>query len=231
MISGRRSDQALRQIRALIYEGKLAPGARLPSERGLAELVGVSRPILREALNTLEATGYIERRQKSGNYLCTAIPHAVRKPIDEGLDAKLLPFSDVIDLRKALEAWAAEQAARRPGRASVKALQEQMRIMKRTASFRTHAEFARYREADLAFHQVIARMTGNMVYIHLFDFLANLVRRSIVLSKSLVRTRFAQENLLRHGAILRAIERRDPEAARAAMNDHFALVERRLKQP
>src|SRR5687767_10823821 len=69
-LSQRRSDEALRQVLDLIFQGKLPPGSRLPAERELAELIGVSRNTLRDALNKLEARGYLERRDRSGNYVC-----------------------------------------------------------------------------------------------------------------------------------------------------------------
>jgi GntR family transcriptional repressor for pyruvate dehydrogenase complex len=223
----KRSDEARRQILSLIHDGKLAPGAKLPSERRLAETVGVSRPILREALHALETMGYIDRREKSGSYLCTAVPSDLRARIEKA-DPRLLPFSEVIEVRKVLETWAAERAAEAPERADVDELRSCVRAMVRHSALRDAEEFARYREADLAFHQVLARMSGNVLFIHLFGFLADLVRRSITLSKRLVRSHFAEENLARHRAVLDAIERRDPAAARAAMQAHFALVERQV---
>ena len=228
--SRRRSDEASRKVLALVQKGKLAPGARLPSERQLALSLGISRPILREALNVLEAMGYIDRRSKSGNYLCTTIPDSVRGRIGQDLGTKLLPFSDVIELRKALETWAVERAAEAPAKASLDALRACLATMEQWARTRREDEFHKYREADLAFHEIVARMTGNMVYIHLFDFLADLVRRSIHLSKELVTSRFVEDNLARHQRIFDAIARHDTDAARAAMQEHFQLVEKHLSR-
>jgi GntR family transcriptional regulator, transcriptional repressor for pyruvate dehydrogenase complex len=233
----RRSEQALRHIMALILEGQLSPGSRLPSERQLAETVGVSRPILREALNTLEARGYIDRRSKSGNYLCTAIPHSVRERIDLDLEAKLLPFQDVIELRKGLETWAVQKAAtqaRAEGadRAFLGDLELCLRTMERIAAkapeARRDEDFQRYQEADLEFHKVIARMTKNVVYIHLFDYLVNLVRRSITVTREIVQEHFFDENNARHRTIYEAIETGDVGKAVLAMGSHFELVEQNL---
>lgn len=227
--AARRSEQALEHVLDLVRKGKLAPGARLPSERALAEEIGVSRPMLREALNTLEAMGYLDRRSKSGNFLLTAIPHAVTDPIDRGLDARLLPFADVIELRRALEGWAVEKAAAGGGRAELERLRACVEAMEAAGELRDDAEAERYREADLEFHRVLARMTGNLVYVHLFDFFAQLVRRSVQLSRTVVRGRFTDENIARHRAVLEALEARDPRRARAAMDAHFSLVEKHLR--
>lgn len=57
------SDEVVNQVKALIIEGKLKPGDRLPPERELIKQFGVSRPSLREALNSLVATGFLEATQ------------------------------------------------------------------------------------------------------------------------------------------------------------------------
>ena len=111
-IGMRRSDETFRQIVAMIFEGQFSPGSPLPAERELAEMLSVSRPTLREALNRLEAKGFVDRRSKSGNYVCTAIPTSVREPIDEVLENNLMPLSDMIDVRKILEVWAVEKAVK-----------------------------------------------------------------------------------------------------------------------
>lgn len=227
-ISGRRVDQALRQVMALIHEGQLPPGARLPAERQLAEAVGVSRPILREALNRLEAKGLIERRSKSGNYVCTAVPHHVSGAVKQQADDTLISLSDVVELRRVMEGWAVERAAHRPDRKALAELRVLLKTMQATAGFRRDEDFRRYQEADLAFHQVIARMARNLLYVHLLDLFAELVRRAIAASKLLVTEEFPLENLARHKAILEALEARDPGRARAAMEHHFALLEERL---
>jgi GntR family transcriptional repressor for pyruvate dehydrogenase complex len=228
----RRSDEAARRILALVKQHKLAPGARLPSERDLAEEIGVSRPILREALHGLAAMGYIDRRSKSGNYMCTALPDSLRERLDaergQHRGEQVLPFADVLELRKVLEVWAVERVASSSAARAVAAMRKHLQTMRRhTLGVES---FEAYQEADLAFHGVLAEATGNMAYGHLFAFLTDLVRRSIALSRHVVSTDFLRENLARHQAILDALEARDPAAAKSAMQAHFALIERHLRR-
>ena len=60
------TDKIVDQLEDLIKEGKLAPGNRLPSERQLIDILGVGRSSLREALNKLEAMGYVEIKKRKG---------------------------------------------------------------------------------------------------------------------------------------------------------------------
>ncbi len=226
--SGRRSDEVLGQIVGLIFEGRLSPGDRLPAERELAEQLGVSRPTLRDAINRLEVRGYIERRSKSGNYVCTAVPQSLREPIEDIVDASVVGFRDILDIRKALELWAVERAASSPTKKAIATLEECLKIMKSNAGFRTDDQFARHSEADSKFHQTIAEMAENPIYTHLFHFFANLIRRSIVISRQLMPDDFAAQNIGVHEQILKAIKGKDMTKAKEAMAAHFRFVEEHL---
>ena len=204
----RRSDQAFQQILAVIFEGRLSPGSRLPGERELTETIGLSRTTLRDALNRLEARGYINRRSKSGSFVCTSLPQPFREPIEEIVDSNVISTSDIIEIRKVLELWAVDKATELPAKDSLTALARCLRAMEATSAFRSDSQFIRYRDADLKFHQTIAEMTGNLLYVHLFHFFLDLVRRSISLSRQLVPGNFAKDNLRNHREIYRAIERK-----------------------
>lgn len=224
-LNQRRSDEALRQILDLIFQGKLPPGARLPAERELAELIGVSRNTLRDALNKLEARGYIERRDRSGNYVCTAIPQSLSAPLEEIVAKDMVGLRDIVDIRKALETWAARKAAATPTAATLKELQACLKTMKANAALRSDEQFNRYSAADGRFHEIIAAMTGNPVYMHLFHYFIALLRRSMTITRELMQEPFAAHNLRVHKNILAAISAADPDAAERAMKEHFQFVE------
>ncbi len=224
----RRSDETFRQIVALIFEGHFSPGSPLPAERELANMLNVSRPTLREALNRLEAKGFVDRRSKSGNYVCTAIPTSVREPIDEVLENNLMPLSDVIDVRKILEVWAVEKAVSSPTEAHLQSLASCVDAMRADVSCDNEARFARYREADQRFHQILAEMTGNLLYVHLADFLSQLVNRSISMSRQIYPGDYPANNLERHEQILLALSGQNSDQAKTAMLEHFLQVERYL---
>ena len=225
----RLSDEALRRIVGLIFEGRLSPGTRLPAERELSEQLGVSRTTLRDAMSRLRARGYIESRSKSGNYVCTAIPQAISDPIEEVVAAQVVGFGHIIELRELLELWAVGRAATSPSADELSRLRECLRSMQRASGLRTDEQLRRYSEADLAFHQTIAEMTGNPLYIHLIHFIGHLITRSISLSRDLLADDFVQQNREVHRRIFDAIRARDPQEAQAAMAAHFAFIKQHLK--
>lgn len=227
-VSGRRSDEALRHIVALIFQGRLSPGARLPAERDLADQLGVSRATLRDAVNRLEARGYIERRSKSGNYVSTVIPQSVSAPIEDVVDAGGVGFADIIEVRKVLELWAVAKAAESPTDDALLTLRGCLDAMRATAKLSTEEQFARHSKADLRFHQTIAEMTGNPLYVHLFHFFSNLVSRSIQVSKQLIPGDYGELNVEVHEQVFRAVSEKDVARSKRAMLDHFLFVEEHL---
>ncbi|RPJ57593.1 MAG: FadR family transcriptional regulator [Acidobacteria bacterium] len=229
-IGMKRSDETFRQIVALIFEGHFSPGSPLPPERELAETLNVSRPTLREALNRLEAKGFIDRRSKSGNYVCTSIPTSVSEPIHEVLENNLMPLTDIIDIRKILEVWAVEMAITSPNKARLLDLAACVDAMGAEVSCESDEQFARYRAADQRFHQLLAEMTGNLLYVHLAHFLSDLVCRSISMSRRIFPGDYPRNNLRRHEQILEALRERDLEQAKKAMLEHFHQIERYLSR-
>jgi GntR family transcriptional repressor for pyruvate dehydrogenase complex len=224
----KRSDETFRQIVALIFEGHFSPGSPLPAERELAETLNVSRPTLREALNRLEAKGFVDRRSKSGNYVCTAIPASLREPIDEALENNLIPLADIIDVRKILEMWAVERAVKSPTEDQVRALASCVKAMRAAVSCENEDQFAHYRAADQHFHQILAEMAGNLLYVHLAHFLTGLVSRSISMSRQIFPGDYPRNNLTWHEHILKAVRAQDLEQAKEAMLEHFFQIERYL---
>ncbi len=228
ILGERRSDETLREIVGLIFEGHLSPGSRLPPERELAGLLGVSRSTLREAMNRLEARGYIERRSKSGSYVRTAIPRSLQEPIEEILEHDLSGLGELIEIRKVLELWAVRKVTAHPDKGFLAAMKQCLISMKANRGLRTSQQFERYREADLKFHQTLAEMTGNSIFIHLVHFLSHLISRSISLSKQLVPNDYGVENLKTHERIVQAIQSKNAARAEQAILDHFRLVENQI---
>jgi GntR family transcriptional repressor for pyruvate dehydrogenase complex len=225
----RRSDEVLRRLAGMIFEGRLAPGARLPSERELSAVLGVSRPTLRDALNRLEARGFVERRAKSGSFICTAMPRALRDPLEEMVDRQVARLADLVEIRKVLEVWAAGRAAEDPDANLLQNLKARVNALQALARFRTDEQFERYGAADMEFHRILARMTRNPIYVHLIDYLNALIRQSIVMTRELVPGNYGEINLPSHRRIYEAVRDQDAMGAQKAMLDHFALSERLLK--
>ncbi len=209
--------QAARNLMAFIEAQDLKPGKVLPPETQLAANLGVSRPIIREALKSLAGQGIIEVVSGKG---------AVVKPLDSQLlqvffrrAMQLEPEAiiDLIELRKGIEVQAAALAAER------RTPDELAKLAGIVATMRSHLHVPDlYVESDIAFHRLIASMTHNA----LMYYLVAAVRESIqeTLHEDLLRQQ-ADEQLERvqlgHEAILAALEQGDAVAAGRAMAAHF----------
>jgi GntR family transcriptional regulator, transcriptional repressor for pyruvate dehydrogenase complex len=208
-----------RRLLDYLLSGAVPAGGRIPSERQLAESLGVNRPAVREAIRALGFLGLLEVRQGSGTYF--------RGP-DQELLLRLFEWTllfgdgrarDLLETRADLEIIASGRAAERRNEDDVVALEallERMRV----------SDQAGFPDADLAFHAKITELAGNIV---LEDMLASIravirgwVERNIAAAGT---TSIAYRD---HVPICRAIAAGDPEAARTAMAAHMRAAIRRL---
>ena len=210
------------QIRAMIGNGEVASGARLPAERDLARQLGVSRPSLREALIALEIEGLLEVRVGSGIY--------VSQPGERGRGAELAgasgPF-EVIRARWMIEGECAALAAKNGTAQQLRAIRKSHADLEKEAK-RHHNPL----DADRAFHFRIAEATGNsaleLVVQTLWDQRVGPLYRALELK--LEYPAMATETLGEHGGVLTAILDRDPAAARAAMRRHMDMTKKRYSK-
>ncbi|MBI3370330.1 MAG: FadR family transcriptional regulator [Betaproteobacteria bacterium] len=201
------------QIGALIENGEYAPGSRLPPERTLAQQLGVSRPSVREALIALEIEGLLDVRVGSGIY--AAQPGERRQ--SAALAGESGPF-EVIRARRMIESECAALAAKNASRAQLHAIRRAHASMV-NESRHQHNPL----DADRLFHVRIAEASGNsamvLVVQTLWDQRMGPLYRG--LERKLEYPKMADETVQEHKAIVSAIDRRDPRAARAAMRKHM----------
>jgi GntR family transcriptional regulator, transcriptional repressor for pyruvate dehydrogenase complex len=204
------------ELRGRIHRGELGPGDRLPAERELATRLHVSRDRVREALQSLEADGYlVARRGATGGRFVTelAVPFAAWAARTEH------DLDDIVDFRLAVECEACRFAARRRTRADLDAMQ---RAVERLDAATTPRE---YRLADVAFHATIAVASGN-------DRLATAVERArgeLFEPADELWRHGRIESLSDHRQILAAIHDAAGEAAATAMAEHIERTRRELR--
>ncbi len=197
------------QIRAMIESGEFPVGSRLPGERDLAERLGVSRVTIREAEIALEAQGWISIRTGSGVY------------VQQRQDNSALPQVTAFDLtaaRAIIEAEAAALAASHITEADIQELEELILIMSGADASEEAAALA-----DQQFHLAIARIGGNPVVEHCVALIWR-IRNELPQVRQVYGRVCHNDNVARtqeHAEILAALRRRDPQASRAAMRDHF----------
>ena len=126
------SDEVASQVKTLITEGKLKPGDRLPPERELIKQFGVSRPSLREALNSLVATGFLEVVQGNRTVVRSLVSAKIFEPLDNLLREDSNTVFELIEVRKAIETWNAYLAAKRASREDISHLEEIIESMKKS---------------------------------------------------------------------------------------------------
>ncbi len=109
----RLSDDIVERLEALILEGSLKAGERLPPERALAEQFGVSRPSLREAIQKLAARGLLVSRQGGGTFVAETLGSTFSDPLLELLGSSEEAQRDLLEFRHTLEGACAYYAAQR----------------------------------------------------------------------------------------------------------------------
>jgi GntR family transcriptional repressor for pyruvate dehydrogenase complex len=218
------STQIAEQIRNSIMSGEFVPGDRLPPERELAEMFGVSRPSVREALNILGASGLVEALQGGGTTVKSLMEQGSGNALSDMIRIEQERALDVIEVRKCMESWTAYFAAKR-------ALPEDLRRMAEIIDgMRQNLETLQPSEdLDANFHVVVARATHNVVWLHLmqniFDAMKDFQRgvwRAVYLTEEDQKQLFSH-----HQRVYQAIKNGDAEGARILMLEHLGFAEER----
>ncbi len=210
-------EEVARQIERLILK-KLQPGDKLPSERELAETLGVSRSSIRDAIRSLELIGMVEPRQGAGTIVRQISSDALVNPLADARKRKEEVIGELLDFRKMLEPPLAARAASHVSADEVSEMEE---ILERQQEKLRGGESTI--DEDSEFHYAIALASGNSVVLKVLDTLMDLLRDTR--ERSLQVEGRPQKSLAGHRRILAAIKRHDPEAAKAAMRRHIEDVE------
>jgi GntR family transcriptional regulator, transcriptional repressor for pyruvate dehydrogenase complex len=218
---GTTSEEVISQLREMIHRGDLRPGDRLPPERDLAKMLGVSRPTLRAGIRSLAAVGVLQSRQGAGTFVVKSEgpPSLDSSPLR--LMASLHGFtpSEMFEARQSLEMAVAGLAAQRATGDQQATMSEEIAGM--YASLDDPEQFLVH---DMRFHQTVAAASGNRILTSLMNMVATIlfdVRR-----KTVKRARDLKESAEMHRQIYRAIRERNPEAASNAMRDHLMLAQK-----
>jgi GntR family transcriptional repressor for pyruvate dehydrogenase complex len=210
-------EEVAKQLERMILS-KLRPGDKLPSERELAETLGVSRSSIRDAIRSLELVGLVEPRQGAGTVVKEISSDVLVNPLASVLRHKLELVSELLDFRLMLEPPLAARAATH---ASDEEIGEMEDILRRQEAKLAREELAV--EEDSEFHYSVAMASGNSVVLKVLDVLMDLLRDTR--ERSLQLEGRSQKSIAGHRRILAAIKRRDAEAANAAMRRHIEDVE------
>ncbi|EXJ11671.1 MULTISPECIES: pyruvate dehydrogenase complex transcriptional repressor PdhR [Nitrincola] len=221
------SDVIMQQMEAMILEGALKPGQRLPPERELALRFEVSRPSVREAVQKMVAKGLLSSRQGGGTYVTERLGESLSDPLLDLFKHHPEAQYDLLEFRHALEGVSAYYAAMRSTAADKREIRKCYEDLQR---YHDEKAFDKEVMADVDFHLAIAASTHNMVLLHMMRALFTLLRHHIGdnLKNIYPKDNWRSSIHSQHGVLLEAIENGEPEKARKAAHDHLMFVEEAL---
>ncbi|WP_392669146.1 FadR/GntR family transcriptional regulator [Streptomyces sp. LN785] len=212
--AGNGFEEALEQILQVVRLGLVPDGGRLPAERELAELLGISRVTLRDVLKVLQEQGLVESRR--GRYGGTFVLTRTDSPGEAELRRRLtaVDLEDVLRLREVLETGAA-------GLCATHGLTDEGAERLRTALAATHeAPLPDYRRRDTLLHLALAELSGSPSLAAQYAAVRATVNDLLDCIPLLVRN--LEHSQHQHTALVEAVLDGDPEASRAAMREHCA---------
>lgn len=211
--SPRLVERAVEALRERILRGAYGSDGALPPQGELCRELGVSRGVIREAMQRLQSQRLIDVSQGRKPRVLPAGPEAIAENVRLLMQRTESSWAHLGEVRRTLEVEIAGLAAER-------VTAEQVRLLERTvAAMQATDDADRQVDADVEFHRTLAEATGNPVYVFLLDALATLLRASRVRTIGLG----GVEPALRgHRRILAAVQRGEAGAARRAMAEHLA---------
>jgi GntR family transcriptional repressor for pyruvate dehydrogenase complex len=220
------SEQLPAQVARLLLDyllaGNVSPGARLPSERRLAEELGVGRSVVREALKSLGLLGLIEVRQGDGTYVRRLESELLPKVIEWGLLLGERRTLDLVEARQHLEVITAQLAAARRDESDLAALTAALDGMRGA-----EGDIETFVSQDVAFHLRIAEAARNSVLSAVLMSIQSLLR--VWITRVIDDADESSPSYLEHVPVYEAIANRDPATAGNAMQAHLDAAARRLR--
>lgn len=216
-------EQVTKRLRKLIEEGTLAPGQQLPSERELGEQLQVSRGTVREAIQFLQALGLVDIRHGSGTFVASGTDdrQQLRRDWRSWTRRNAGRVHELLEVRRGLEAFAAELAATRRHGSGLDAMVTALEQMRDAVS--GDLDVAALVESDVMFHRGLCEAAGNAALVELAEALGSrLLRERAALWDIPGR---ARRSLEEHSRIEAAVRAGDPRRARTHVLAHLTSVE------
>ncbi len=207
-----------------IMSGELQLNDKIPTERDIAEKLGVSRNSVREVMHMLEITGLIECMQGSGNYVrCDPVEYML-KSVNMVMALMKIDYSEIFHIRTGYEYAAVRLAI---DTAAPEELEEMNQILKKMDEPMSSKESAKL---DMEFHSKLVGASHNRMLILYNSMLADLMDQFIENFRTNILKNKMRAELLRrsHWGIYNALVAKDLDAAMKAFDKHFRIVEDQL---
>ncbi|NYH79305.1 GntR family transcriptional repressor for pyruvate dehydrogenase complex [Actinopolyspora biskrensis] len=221
---GAEPGDAATELEELIFE-EFEIGSLLPSESALATRLEVSRLTVREAIRSLQARGIVEIRKGRRPRVTAPSGDQVGDFFSTLLRFRPSSVFELLEVRHGLEVQTSTLAASNAGAGDISDLEHSIQAMTRAT---TSEE---YHEADLRFHELLARASGNRILALLIEALAGSLRNSMIASYRGHRSLGGspEDAARQHREVLERVRENDPAAAAAAMRKHLRTTERDLR--
>ena len=203
------------QLEARIADGEWEPGQKLPSERELCDAFGASRPIIRQALQTLRHRGVADIQPNRGAFVAAKRLDSAVRAIEYSLRGQKLSFNSLLEGRVFLETRIAELAAINRTETDLTTLGSHLEGMEKSRV----SDIPGFEAADLAFHLSLASASQNSLFLIWLQPITTLLRQTRLGIGALGRVR--QKALASHRRILKEVAEQSPDSAREAMYLHL----------
>ena len=223
-------DQAMEQIRLLLTSGRYKPGDKIPTEQELAELFGIGRSSIREALKIFQHLGVLEFLVPKGTFL-SSNTNISTEAITWSIFLGTKDIGEIVKLRQVIEEAALCSALDRYAKDHQKfeffvcQLEEEVERMRQAVKTMSVEQMA---QADYNFHMIIFREGGIKLFQEIFLTLSSFTMEEI--KKSYLSTDL-ERNALDHQEIADAIRSGDREKAIIRHSAHFPVVLKNLNIP
>lgn len=219
--NGTSAEEVASRLREMIHSGELSAGDKLPPERDLAKILGVSRPTLRAGIRSLSAVGILQSKQGAGTFVAARAESPTLDSSPLRMLSALHGFTsdEMFEARLALEMSIASLAAKRITSEQMTTLAEEIAGM-----YASLTEPEQYLVHDMRFHQIVAAASGNRILTALMNMVATILFE--YRSKTVKRATDLKESAEQHHNIYRALRDHDAEAAEQAMHDHLVETQK-----
>jgi len=212
------TEALIERIAELIAEGIWSPGDVLPHENELATTFNVGRTTVREALKVLNYMGYLESQSYKGYRVSSGSSEFLVRAISWAISLGRRDYHELTQARLLIEPALAALAAQHCTDDTLARLDACMQRMEQTAAA---GEDQEYLYADRDFHVILAEASGNKVLFRITVLLRDFLWKQLHIPQS------TRPSLDEHEAVLLAVKRRDPLAARETMEKHIQHIAER----
>ena len=217
------TEEVVRRFKWLLAEGKLKPGGRLPPERELATMFGISRPSLRHGLKALELLGAIESRRRHGTFVSDSARNVLEEPLALLVLLNATTFEEHYEVRRTVEVELAALASMRATPAELDAI-EGCLAQQRAASV---ASLDLFLKSDLELHNLIGQASHNTLFSVFLGSLRRLMSHKMLVLLTAPPSQVpgnVRRTIDEHAEIVRCLRAGDPDGARIAMVHHLESV-------